>query len=354
MQKNWQKLKQSSEFKKRLLLRENLIDALRLFFKQQGFHEVETPLALRYPGTEPYLNSFITTLQLPNGYEQSASLSTSPEYAMKKLLAAGLGNIFQICKAFRNGENLGGLHNPEFTIMECYRIDADYNDLMVDFAALLSFICQGLAIDAHKVVHQGTEFDLVAPYPRFSVAELFKKYLGLTTDEFFDLEVLRQQALSLAYDLSGLVNLSPALAWEKLYNQLFLNEIQPHLAKFLQPVIIYDYPAQQTALAKRKDSDPRFAERFEIYLAGMELVNACSELIDANKQRAYLLEDLKLRQELGKPEQAIDQDFLQALELGMPKAAGMAIGVDRLLMFLANANDIDQVLFFPASETFLD
>lgn len=345
--KNWQKIKADPSLKTRFLIREKVLDALRLFFKQQGFHEVETPLMVSVPSTEPYFNLFESKLQLTDGQEKPAYLTTSPEYAMKKLLAAGFGNIFQICKTFRNQESLGGLHNPEFSILEFYRVNANYFELMDDFAKMLSFICQSLEIDEKNFVYQSRTFDLSAPYPKFSVAELFQKYLDLNLEQIFDLRAICLKALELGYDLSGLKSLSKDLIWEEVYNQLFLNEIEPQLAKFNQPVIVYDYPAKQTALAQASKKDVRFAERFEVYLAGMELGNAFGELIDANLQKEGLKADLQLRHDLGKKAQPIDQDFLDALKSGLPVCSGMAVGVDRLAMLFADVDDINDVLLFP-------
>lgn len=352
MEKNWQKLRFNAALRERFLLREKIIDAIRLFFKSHAFHEVETPLMVARPGAEPYLNLFETKLDLPDGRSQSAYLLTSPEYALKKLLAAGFDNIFEICKTFRNSESLGGTHNPEFTILEFYHVQANYFALMEDFEQLLVFICQSLAIDSKNFVYQDKIYDLSAPFLRLSVAELFQKYLGLNADQLLDLTSLRNKAQTLGYDLAGLEHLSTNLAWEEIYNQLFLNEIEPKLATFNQPVIVYDYPAPQAALARKKVDDPRFAERFEVYLAGMELGNAFGELIDAVEQKSRLEADLNLRRELGKKDQPLDQDFIAALQSGLPECSGMAVGVDRLIMLFADVANIDEVLLFPASELF--
>lgn len=352
--RNWQKIKLNPELKERFLIREKVIDAMRAYFKKNAFHEVETPLMISVPGTEPYLNPFETTLQLPNGQKKPAYLATSPEYALKKLLAAGFDNIFEICKTFRNQESLGGTHNPEFTILEFYRVNTNYFDLMDDFSAMLSIICQAFAIDEKNFIYQNRTFDLSAPYPKFSVAKLFKKYLSLNENQLFDLQAICLKALELGYDLSDLKPLSKDLAWEEVYNQLFLNEIEPKLAELNQPVIVYDYPALQTALAKKTKKDPRFAERFEVYLAGMELGNAFGELIDATLQKKALENDLLLRHKLGKKEQKIDQDFLNALDSGLPVCSGMSVGIDRLVMLFADVDNIDEVLLFPMSQLFLD
>jgi lysyl-tRNA synthetase class 2 len=333
-------------------MREQVIDALRLFFKQRGYHEVETPLMTAYPGAEPYLNLFETKLDRLDGRQQTAYLLTSPEYAMKKLVVAGMGNIFQICKTFRNNESLGGTHNPEFTILEWYHVGVDYFALMDEFEAMMAFIAKQVGRDLDNFIYQGRSFNLAKPYLRFSVAELFERYVGLDADQLLDLEALRQAAAARGYDLAGLDSLSQEMAWEELYNQLFLNEIESQLSSFDQPVIVYDYPAPQAALARKKASDPRFAERFEVYLGGIELGNAFGELTDAVEQEARLRADLVLRQELGKKPQPIDQDFIDALHQGMPETSGIAVGVDRLIMLMADAASIEETLFFPSSETF--
>ena len=349
---NWQKMRTDEKLRTRFLLREQVNEAIRLFFKQQAFHEVETPLLLRHAGTEPYLHHLITQVEDNLGQKQTAYLATSPEYAMKKLLAAGLGNIFQLGKAFRNRESFGGLHNPEFSLLEFYHLGVDYFALMQDFEKLLLFLCKQLGRDPQNFIYQGQRLDLQPPYPRFSVAELFAKYLALDSEELFDLKALTRKALALQYDLRHFHPPSPAIAWEELYQQLFLNEIEPQLRILAQPVIVYDYPSSQSALAQPTRQDPRFAERFEVYCAGMELGNAFGELTDPVLQKNNLQQDLLLAENLGKKTSSVDQSLLEALQIGLPICSGMAVGVDRLLMLLADVANIDEVLFFPASELF--
>lgn len=368
MQKNWQRLKSDPSFKEKLLLRQQVIDAIKSFFKKDGYLEVETPLLVKSPGTEPYLEVFATKMQLLDGKYEQGYLLTSPEYAMKKLLAAGMGNIFQICKSFRNQESLGGSHNPEFTILEWYHTEADYLDVMDDFERMMFFIWQQLKkqnleniLDDGKVLFQGKEYQLKGPYPRFTVAELFKKYLNLDKDQLLSTEALKVKAIEKGYDISGLEAIKKEIQneafqeemiWEELYNQLFLNEIETKLAEFNTPVFVYDYPASQAALSKKKKDDPRFAERFEVYMAGLELGNAFSELTDAKEQAERLKSELKLRDELGKTKYTLDEDFIEALEVGMPETGGIAVGVDRLVMLFADTEDINDTLFFPAKELF--
>jgi lysyl-tRNA synthetase class 2 len=360
---NWQKMRQDPVFLEQLLLREQVIHAIRLFFVRENFHEVETPLLVKSPGTEPYLEVFETQLENEQSQKQAAYLLTSPEYAMKKLLVAGLGNIYQICKSFRNQESLGGTHNPEFTILEWYRSGVSYLEIMEDFANLMLFISQELQkyyakreddfskkinqrLQGKKLEYLGKSYDLSVPYKKITVIEAFEQYVKIEEKELLSIEALKFKAQELNYPLTGNEN------WDELFYMLFLNEIEAQLAKLNQPVIICDYPLSQAALSKKKVSNPNFAERFEVYLAGLELGNAFSELTDANEQKSRLEKELKVRAKLGKNTFKIDQDFINALETGMSEAGGIAVGVDRLVMLFAGTNEIDETLFFPTQESF--
>lgn len=350
--KTWQRLRQQPELWSRYLVREQVVDATRAFFKQQGFHEVETPLLVEHPGTEPYLEVFETKLHTEGGKQRRAFLLTSPEFAMKKLLVAGSGNIFQICKSFRNYEGESSRHNPEFTIMEWYRTPGDYRDIMTDCEQLVQAVWRSVhAEEAHTaervtLEYQGRRFELQSPWPRLSVAEAFAKYVGVDTDDLLSFEGLKTAALKRGYQ----VELDTT--WEQLYNQLFLNEIEPKLAEYDKPVFLYDYPASQAALSKKKLQDPRFAERFELYVGGLELANAFSELADPEEQADRFREELTLRRELGKIPYDMDEDYIAALSEGLPPTGGIALGIDRLVMLFANAESIEDTLFFPVRDVF--
>lgn len=345
--KNWQKLKTDKELLRTVLTRELVIDGIREFFKKQKFHEVETPLLVQSPGTEPYLEVFETNLVTQNLDDRKGYLLTSPELSMKKLLAAGMGSIFQICKSFRNGEGLSSHHNPEFTILEWYRVSANYLDVMDDCEALLLSILRKVTGDENATVleYQGKKYLLDAAWERISVQEAFKKYAGMTTDELLDETLIVKIAEKKGYSVNS------ETTWEEAYNQILLNEIEPHLG-VEKPTILYDYPASQAALSKRKQADPRFAERFEFFIAGIELGNAFTELTDHIEQEKRMQEDLQMRKELGKTEYLIDTDFIHALELGLPDTGGIAVGVDRLVMLFANAKSIQETLFFPVTDVF--
>lgn len=351
----WQMLKEHPEKLEQYLVRESVFQAIRQFFVAEHFHEVETPLLVERPSTETYLEFFQTELMMADGTKRPGFLTTSPEYAMKKLIAAGLTNIFQICKSFRNEEGHSRFHNPEFTILEWYRTPADYRDVMADCERLLLFILDQVAAQrqlphwaaAKRILtHQGRQFKLQTPWLRLSVAEAFKQYAQI------DIDTLTNEAALVAAAAAKGYQVTPATTWEEAYHQLFLNEIEPRLAELDQPVFLYDYPASQAALSRRKASDPRFAERFEWYLGGIELGNAFSELTDAVEQEERLRADLKLRQQTGKKQYQLDEDFITALQSGLPETSGIAVGVDRLIMLVADAASIHQTMFFPYFDVF--
>lgn len=348
--KTWQKIKANPDLLSKFLVREKVIDAIRNFLKSENFKEVETPLMVSKPGTEPYLEVFQTNLMTQNYPDKPAFLLTSPEYSMKKLLSAGLGSIFTICKSFRNNEGLSDFHNPEFTILEFYRVNADYMDIMQDcenmMLAILHTVNSDLANSGSTTLkYQGREYDLSKPWDRISVAEAFHKFAGVGIDDLLSEEKLPEIARKKGYTIDQ------ENTWEQAYNLIFLNEVEPKIG-LNKPTIIYDYPASQAALSLKKKNDPRFAERFEFYLAGMELGNAFSELTDANEQESRLRAEVKERAALGKIEYGIDEDFIQALRDGMPRAGGIAIGVDRLVMLFADATSIKETLFFPVEDLF--
>jgi lysyl-tRNA synthetase class 2 len=286
-----------------------VIDTIRAFFKNQGFHEVSTPILVSVPSCEPNLEVFDTELRTATGAKSKKYLILSPEYSLKKLISAGLGNVFEITKCFRNEEEVSPRHNPEFTMMEWYRVNADYRDIMVDFENLFATI-----IGKDKFIYQGEEYDITRPWPRISFAEL------------------------------GMADVPD----EEFYKKFF-NEVEPKLEASHKPAIVYDYPISQAALARPKAADPRFAERFEVFLAGLELGNCFSELIDANEQERRFTRELSERKSMGKTEYPMDTDLIEALKT-MPPTAGIAVGVDRLIMLAADVASVAETLFFPASE----
>jgi lysyl-tRNA synthetase class 2 len=350
MEPTWLRVRADPERQRPYLLRSRIIKAIRAFFDAHDFAEVETPLLVAAPGMEPYLEVFETRLTTARGQSARAFLTTSPEYAMKKLLVAGLPRIYQVCKSFRNGEEISRGHNPEFTILEWYRAHADYRAIMADCENLLVAIWRALHPEAdaqaEPFIDVGNERIVLAPpWERLTVRDAFARYAHLDLDAVRDTEAMRRVLDARGYQTTD------ETTWEQGYHQIFLNEIEPQLGRSV-PTILFDYPASMAALARRKADDPRYAERFEFYIAGVELGNAFSELTDANEQQARLAAERAERAALGKTMYDIDADFLRALRVGMPPSAGIAVGVDRLVMLFAGVATIQETLWFPASEIF--
>ena len=349
--KTFQKLKANPELWRQYWVREQVIDAIRTFFKGRGFHEAEVPLLLPTPSTEPFLEVFKTELKDDQGNRWDGFLPSSPEFVLKKLLSAGSGSVFTITKSFRNGEGRSSRHNPEFTILEWYHTPGDYMDVAKDFEELLIQINQTIrklrGSDNQKtqsIGYQGMEYSLKAPWERISVAEAFLKYAGIDTETMLDREKLREASKKKGCQVDE------NSTWEEMWNQIIANEIEPKLG-VSGPTIMYDFPVSQAALA-RKAKDPRFAERWEVYLAGYELGNCFSELTDWKEQEARCKADLLERKKLGKTEYPMDTDFIEALKLGMPETGGIAVGVDRLVALFADTPSIADTLFFPVEELF--
>ncbi len=350
MDPTWLRLRNAPDQRRAYLLRSRVIKAIRAFFDAQDFEEVETPLLVAAPGMEPYLDVFETRLTTARGQSARAFLTTSPEYAMKKLLVTGLPRIYQICKSFRNGEEISRSHNPEFTILEWYRAHADYRAIMADCENLLIAIWRSVHRDADPhaapMLAIGDERVMLAPpWERLTVRDAFARYAHLDLDALNHDAIMHRTLMDRGYQASE------ATTWEQGYHQIFLNEIEPQLGR-TAPIILYDYPASMAALARRSPDDPRYAERFEFYIGGVELGNAFSELTDADEQLARLEAERTERAALGKTLYDIDADFIRALRIGMPPSAGIAVGVDRLVMLFAEVETIQETLWFPADENF--
>jgi len=344
--KTWKKLRREPELWKRYFIREKVLRAIRLFFEDRKFHEVETPLLISHPPAESYLDVFETTLLDRNRRSKNAYLSTSPEVPLKKLMVAGLGNNFALTKSFRNMETQGNLHNPEFTILEWYRIGVDYHDIMKDCEALLLSLNSVVNPGANnQLIYQGTNVDLTPPWERLTVSDAFAKLAHINFDDFLQEAVARKTAKMKGY------NVERSTTWEEIYNQIFLNEVEPRLGRG-KPTILYEFPSVMGALARKKKTDPRFAERFEFYIEGLELGDCYSELTDWKEQQQRFEGELRELSRLGKTVYEYDHDFIEALKVGLPECSGIAVGVDRLVMLLSDAKTIQETLLFPADELF--
>ena len=324
-----------------------VLEATRRFFRGHGFAEVETPALQVSPGMEPHLIAFETELREPfnDGARSILHLHTSPELAMKKLLVAGERRLFQLARCYRNCER-SATHHPEFTMLEWYRADATYRDLMADCEALLRACLE--AVPADVFVRGERSCDAAARWHYLSVAEAFERHA--------DIEILATAPDPAAprYDLLAAeaarigVWTGPNDTWEDVFFRIFLDRIEPHLG-IGAPTILYDYPLSMAAASRRKPDDARLAERFELFVCGLELANAFTELTDAAEQRHRFAADMARKQEIFGHTYPIDEDFMAALVHGMPDSAGIALGFDRLAMLAAGAAHIEDVLWAPVA-----
>ncbi len=306
--------------------------ATRAFFIARGYTEVETPYAVRAPGEEVHLSAFGTVREAADGTSEPLWLHTSPEFAMKKLLVAGAGPIFQLARVWRNGEG-SDLHAPEFTMLEWYRPGADMASLIDETIAYLRAVlppvvsCRGVTTDMSQI-------------ERLTLAEAFARHVGA------DVLATADDAAALAAAAGA--RLREAETWEDLFFRLLLERIEPRIGRDY-PTFLTHWPAAQAALARRDPADPRVAERFELFVCGIELANAFVELTDPGEQRVRFDADRARRHAISGTDWPLDEDFLAALAHGMPQSAGIALGFDRLAMIASGASRIDQVLWLPDS-----
>ncbi|NWF92991.1 MAG: EF-P lysine aminoacylase GenX [Syntrophaceae bacterium] len=306
MTKNWTLARRE----KTLRQRAKIIQEIRRFFVDRGYLEVETPHRIPAPVPESYINA------IPSG---EWYLHTSPEICMKRMLAAGYEKVFQICRCWREGER-GSQHIPEFTLLEWYRSGCDYIGLMEECEELIQTVASAIGL-GDQIVYRGQKIDLGRPWERISVKEVFERYSPFAMGEALEQDV---------------------------FDEIMVRDIEPRLG-IEKPTFIYDYPAARRALARLKQEDRTLAERFELYIGGLELANAFSELIDPEEQREHFLRENENRQAMGKPVYPLPEKFLEDLE-DMPPSAGIALGVDRLVMVLLDVTSIDEVVAFTPEE----
>jgi len=327
-----------------LQARGRVLAALRTWFAARGYTEVETPALQVSPGMEPHLIAFDTDLQSPDGGRRRMHLHTSPEFAMKKLLVAGAGPIFQFARVWRNGER-ADTHHPEFTMLEWYRPDAAYTGLIEECRELLVAALGAAGQPALR--WRGCEAD-PSRIEVLSVLEAFRRHAGIDLDP-----LLRPDGST---DAKGMAEQCDAIGvrrvetdtFEDLFFRVFLERIEPGLGH-PHPCVLKDYPISMAALSRPKAEDARFAERFELYVCGLELANAFGELTDPEVQRDRFLADQAAKRAMFGFAYPIDEDFIAALRFGMPEAAGIALGIDRLVMLAAGAGRIEDVLWAPVT-----
>ncbi len=302
-----------------LIARAEMLSKIRDFFKSKKVIEVDTPALSQGTVTDVYLESMTSCCNSVEDGSRTLYLQTSPEFAMKRLIAAGSGCIYQICRAFRDDES-GRVHNPEFLLLEWYRMEYDHFQLMSEMDELLGLVLG--TKKAHKVSYQQLFMDYLQFDPLTASTDdiqhlVLKKINGLKLDD-------RDQMLQV----------------------LFSSLIEPSIAKN-RPLMVFDYPASQSALARLSTSDQRVAERFEVYYRGVELANGFHELTHEGEQRQRFLNDNLQRKATGKEEKPLDERFLSAIGSGLPDCSGVALGLDRLLMLLLQKESIVEVMPFP-------
>lgn len=304
--------------------RQLINETIRTFFKGRGYTEVETPILVRSPGMEPNLSPFETVVREPDGKEHHAALITSPEYSMKKLLGLRMEKIFTLTKVFRNEEELGGTHNPEFTMLEWYSQGADYQACMDETEALI------------KAVAQNNE----GSWERVRVRDLFLTHVGIDLDTAGP-EELRQTCQR--FD----IHTTSTDTQSDLFYRLFLTKIEPQLST----IFVYDYPTYQASLSELTP-DGKYGQRFELYMDGLEICNGFTELTDTDEQRVRFEEEAHEREQAGKTVHPIDEEFLSLLPSLRSPTFGNALGVDRLHMVVTGRRKIADVMLFPANQLF--
>ena len=322
-----------------LKARERIAIAARAFFQAEGFEEVETACLQVSPGNETHLQAFATDLTAPDGGRSRLYLHTSPEFACKKLLAAGEERIFTFARAFRNGER-SALHHPEFTMLEWYRAKAPYAAIMADCVAVARAAAE--AAGRRTLTWRGQTADPFAPPEVLTVAEAFGRFAGLDLLAALEnrealAETARRQSIRVAQDDD----------WSDLFSKILNVRIEPEHGRG-RLTLLTEYPAREAALARLKPDDSRVSERFEMYACGVELANGFGELVDPQEQRMRFEASMAEKQRRYGEAYPIDADFLRALEI-MQEASGVALGFDRLVMLAAGAERIEQVLWTPVA-----
>jgi len=314
------------------MIRSRTIRAMRDFLDARGFLEVETPaLQPLYGGAAA--RPFVTH---HNTYDQTLYLRISDELYLKRLVAGGLDRVYEIAHNFRN-EGVSRKHNPEFTMMECYQAYADYRDMMELTESMVEHIAREVRGDT-KLEYQGAEIDLKGPWPRVTLRDAIFEGCGVDILANPELASLRAEVKAKRAG-SG-----DAPTWAKLVDDLFSEHVEPEL---IQPTFITDYPAELSPLAKRSPDDPSLVERFEPFIAGMEIGNAFSELNDPDDQRERLLAQVAAHEAGDEEAHPLDEDYIRALEHGLPPTGGLGVGVDRLVMVLTDQPNLREVILFP-------
>ena len=323
----------NDEARRVAILRSRVVSSMRSFMDNRGFIEVETPILVPVAAggmAHPFMTYY-------NALDRDLYLRIATELYLKRLIVGGLEKVYEIGKAFRN-EGVDFYHNPEYTMMESYEAYADYNDVMRMVEEMAHAVAQEV-LGASLVEFDGDRIDLTPPWPRLSLRDEIRKHTGIDFLEHRDVESLRTEMQTAGVDVSQ------QASWGALLDKLISSKVEPNL---IQPSFLVDYPVEMSPLAKKKRDDPRLVERFEGFVAGMEICNAFTELNDPIDQRGRLEEQEARRVQFQDEEtDRLDEDFLVAIEHGMPPTGGLGVGVDRLAMIFSGHRNIREVVLFP-------
>ncbi len=324
-----------------LIARNRIKAAIRAYFETQGFVEVDTPCAQISPGNEIHLHGFETTLVGPDLKQHNVYFRTSPEYACKKILAAGEEKIFTFAPSFRNREK-GPLHHHEFTMLEWYRTTPSYHEVIADCESILR-----IAFEITGRTHvnwKNRKCDPRLDVERITVIEAFKRYAGIELGDTFDKHATNRDALSKLAQAKG-ITCTQDDTWSDIFSRILTSHVEPKLGSG-HPTILYDYPMSEAAWAARSRRDPKFADRFEFYFCGIELANGARELTDPSELQRRMTGAMDERQRIYGTTYPIDEELLAAL-LNMPETSGVALGFDRLVMLATGAPRIQDVMWAP-------
>jgi elongation factor P--(R)-beta-lysine ligase len=323
-----------------LLARAAVTKAVRAFFDEQGFSEVETGILQISPGNETHLHAPRTELTGPDGTRAVRYLRTSPEFACKKLLAAGENRIFEFARVFRDRER-GDVHLPEFTMLEWYRADSGYDAVMADSIVIIAHAAQATGIGQFSF--RGKAADPFAEPELITVASAFERFAGI--DLLATISGADGDRAALADAARDKVRLADDDTWSDIFSKVLVEHVEPRLGQG-RLTVLFQYPAPEAALARVSGDDPRVAERFEVYACGVELANGFGELTDAAEQRRRFTLAMDEKARRYGERYPLDEDFLAAVA-EMPQASGVALGFDRLVMLASGATRIDQVVWTP-------
>jgi lysyl-tRNA synthetase class 2 len=309
-----------------------VVSALREWLTARGFLEVETPMLQPIPGGAT-ARPFITH---HNTYDRDLYLRIAPELYLKRLIVGGFSKVFEINRSFRN-EGVDTKHNPEFTMMELYEAYQDYIGLMDETEAMLVNVIERIK-GGTTFEYQGEQIDAKRPWKRIALFDAIRQFAGI------DLEATRDRDEAARIAEGTGIEVDPAMGYGKIVDEVMSERVQPNL---VQPTFLYDYPIEISPLAKRKRGNPALTERYQVFIGRLEMVNAFSELNDPIDQRERFMAQVKLREQGDDEAQRLDEDFITALEVGMPPTAGLGLGIDRLAMLMTDSASIREVILFP-------